>query len=35
MDDDNSGTWVHTYPLPSDASRWGMAFDQIAQDNQE
>jgi putative endopeptidase len=28
------GTWVNTYPLPPDASRFGMAFDQIAQDNQ-
>jgi hypothetical protein len=25
---------VNTYPLPPDASRFGMAFDQIAQDNQ-
>jgi hypothetical protein len=29
------GTWINTYPLPPDASRFAIAFDQIAQDNQE
>jgi putative endopeptidase len=27
------GTWLNTYSLPPDASRFGMAFDQIQQDN--
>ncbi len=29
------GTWLNTFPLPSDASRFGMSFDAIAKANQE